>query len=69
MLDEQGVTIDQYDRFLPQLDILPPDAVVALDPRRTALSVRERMSCSVVEIDEYTRNMKCVKNPVEVGCL
>lgn len=32
MLDEQGVTIDEYDRFLPQLDILPPDAVVALDP-------------------------------------
>ncbi len=66
MLDEQGVTIDEYDRFLPQLDILPPDAVVALDPKRTALSVRERISCSVVEIEEYTRAMKCVKNPVEV---
>lgn len=69
MLDEQNVLIDDYDHFSPQLDILPQDAVVALDPKRTALSVRERIPCAVVDIEEYTRNMKCVKNPVEVACL
>lgn len=69
MLEEQNVTLDEYDNFLPSLDLLPAEAVVALDPKRTALSVRERIHASVVEIDEYTRSIKCIKNPVEVECL
>ncbi len=64
-LDDNSITVKEYDDVYSDLEKLDEKQILALNPRMTNYKLYGAAKCKVKETADYAENMKAVKNDIE----